>query len=214
MEGAISYNMGMAGELEPRRGAGRPSMFNEDRAEKLLQAVRGGNHLKVAAAFAGISYSTLRRWILKADDPGAPPEYVEFKAAVEKAQADAEVAALAKIQKASTEGNWHAAAWYLERSYPERWGKRETNRVELVGGDGGPVRMVAGIEISTESMEALASRLAARKDERDSEIVDAEIIDDYAAELDEAPAGTISDSEIEVITEAWGEENDDDGSGA
>jgi hypothetical protein len=163
---------------------GHPSKFNEDRAEKLLQAVRGGNYLETAARYAGLSYSTLRRWILKADDPDAPPEYVEFKEALEKARADAEVASLAKIQKAAGEGAWQASAWYLERSWPERWGRRDTNRVELVGEGGGPVKVVAGIELDDASMVALAQRLATRNQQDQKEIEDAEIIDEYRAELE------------------------------
>lgn len=146
--------------------------------------MRGGNYLQTAAAYAGISYQTLRRWVLKADDPNAPPEYVEFKEALEKARADAEVASLAKIQKAASEGAWQAAAWYLERSRPEQWGRRDTNRVELVGDNGGPVRVVAGIELEDSAMTALAQRLAQRQQEDQQEIEEAEIIEEYRGELE------------------------------
>lgn len=166
---------------------GQPTKFNEERAEKLLQAVRGGNYLATASAYAGISYQTLRRWVLKADDPNAPPEYVEFKEALEKARADGEVAALAKIQRAASDGAWQAAAWYLERSRPEQWGRRETNRVELVGESGGPVKVVAGIELDDASMTALAQRLSQRLDTDNRDIEEAEIIEEYRGELE---AGT------------------------
>jgi len=172
---------------------GAPSKFNEDRADKLLQAVRGGNYLETAARYAGISYPTLRRWILKADDPSAPPEYVEFKEALEKARADAEVASLAKIQKAAGEGAWQAAAWYLERSWPERWGRRDTNRVELVGEGGGPVKVVAGIELDNASMTALAQRLASRHAEDEREIEEAQIIEEYRTELESGEPTAVPD---------------------
>lgn len=174
----------MAVEGAPERG--RPSKFNEERAEKLIQAVRGGNYLSTACKFSGISYNTLRRWTLKADEPGAPPEYAEFRDALEKAQADAEVAALAKISKAASEGAWQAAAWYLERSTPERWGKRDKTQVEITGEGGGPVKVVAGIELDHEHMAALAQRLANRAIEAEAEdIVDAELVS--ASEIDDTP---------------------------
>lgn len=163
---------------------GAPSKFNEKRAEKLLQAVRGGNYLQTAASYAGISYQTLRRWLLKADEPGAPPEYVAFKESLEKARADAEVAALAKIQKAASEGAWQASAWYLERSWPERWGRRDTNRVELVGDGGGPVKVVSGIELDDASMNALAQRLASRAALEERQIEEAQIVEEYRGELE------------------------------
>jgi len=178
--------------------AGGPSKFNEERAERLLQAVRGGNFLQTAAAYAGISFVTLRRWILKADDPDAPPEYVAFKEALEKARADAEVASLAKIQKAASEGAWQASAWFLERSWPERWGKRETNRVELVGGDGGPVKVVAGIELDDASMTALAQRLASRHAQDEKDIEDAQIIEDYRGELEASDPLAVPDDISEL----------------
>jgi len=184
---------------------GHPSKFNEDRAEKLLQAVRGGNYLETAARYAGLSYSTLRRWILKADDPDAPPEYGEFRDALEKARADAEVASLAKIQKAASEGAWQASAWYLERSWPERWGRRDTNRVELVGDGGGPVKVVAGIELDNASMTALAQRLASRHEHDQREIEETEIIEDYRGELEAGEPLAIPDDLSSLDDEdPWG----------
>ena len=169
-------------ELAPQGQRGRPSVSTKERADRLLQAVRGGNYLETAARYAGISYATLRRWILKADDPSAPEEYREFKEALEKARADAEVAALAKIQKAASDGAWPAAAWYLERSWPDRWGKRETNRIELVGEGGGPVQIVAGM-INASGMNALAQRLRARKAEEDQDASDAETLSEIESNL-------------------------------
>jgi hypothetical protein len=196
----------MAGELVPQPGRGRPSQFNQERATRLIQAVRGGNYLRTAAAFAGISYSTLRRWLLKADDPEAPPEYVVFKEELEKARADAEVAALAKVQKAASEGDWRAAQWFLERSFPDHWGKTDTARIELVGQDGAPVRMVAGVELNAEGMTALAQRVAARLRETEQEAEEAEILDVYAEELDAGAPEVITDTAIEMALEAWEDE--------
>lgn len=194
----------MAEELTPQQpGRGRPSQFNQERATRLIQAVRGGNYLVTASGFAGISYSTLRRWIQKAEDPNAPPEYAIFREELEKARADAEVAALAKIQKAASEGDWRPAAWFLERSFPDRWGRRETSRVELVGEGGGPIKMVAGIELNGEGMTALAQRLASRVLEEHAEAVEAEIIEGYAAELETAEPQAITDAEIEMAIEEW-----------
>lgn len=189
---------------------GRPTKFNEERAERLLQAVRGGNYLETAARYAGISYMTLRRWVLKADDPDAPPEYVEFRDALEKARADAEVASLAKIQKASSEGAWQAAAWYLERSWPDRWGRRDTNRVELVGEGGGPVKVVAGIELDDASMTALAQRLATRHATDAQETKEAEIIDEYRSELESGEPLAVPNDISELEDPRYGQAIPDD----
>jgi hypothetical protein len=48
----------------------------------------------------------------------------DFVTALEKAEATAESAFMAKILR-HTEKQWTAAAWMLERRWPDRWAKRE-----------------------------------------------------------------------------------------
>ena len=48
----------------------------------------------------------------------------EFRTALEKAEATAEAGFMAKILR-HTEKQWTAAAWMLERRWPDRWAKRE-----------------------------------------------------------------------------------------
>jgi transposase len=69
---------------------------------------------------------------LKKGREGKNGKYVEFFNAIKEAEAVAENSYLEKIQKAA-EGDpekdikpvWQAAAWYLERKHPDRWGRRE-----------------------------------------------------------------------------------------
>jgi len=97
--------------------------------------VRAGNYLEVAAAFAGIHRSTLFDWMrrgarererrLKGEPPNVEEDaFVEFSDAIQKALAEAEVRDVAIIGKAAQE-HWQAAAWRLERKFPERWGRRD-----------------------------------------------------------------------------------------
>jgi hypothetical protein len=91
-----------------------------DVAETVIGALRAGNYLETAAAFAGISVSTLRNW-LRAGRRGSSPELADFYRMVQQARAAAEVEALERIRR---DPAWQAAAWRLERAYPERWGRR------------------------------------------------------------------------------------------
>jgi transposase len=106
-------------------GVGRPSSLTDEVERKLCDALRAGNHLEVAARYAGVSRSTLHRWLALADQQPADPRLEQFREAVEKAQADAEVHAVGVVRRSIAQGEWRAALAYLERRYPQRWRRRE-----------------------------------------------------------------------------------------
>ncbi len=111
---------------------GRPSKLTPEVQARILQAIEAGNYLEVAAQYAGIDSSTLHRWMRKAENPEGDERYRQFRTAVESARAAAEVRNLQVIQNAATDGTWQAAAWYLERTAWQRWGRRT-----MVTGDAG-----------------------------------------------------------------------------
>lgn len=129
---------------------GRRTKLTDELQERLLQAIRAGNFQDTAARFAGLAPSTFYNWMKAgrlAQEKEAtgeeltPEEYrlVEFLEAIEKARAEAEVRNLHLIQQAASGGTWQAAAWYLERSHPGKWARRE--KVEHSGPDGGPITL-------------------------------------------------------------------------
>lgn len=116
----------------------RPTKLTEDVQDRILAALRAGNYMETAARYAGIDESTLHRWIARGNDTDDEP-YHQFCKAVEKARAEAEVRNVHLIQGAAQGGTWQAAAWFLERSFPGRWGRRD--KVEHSGPDGGPITL-------------------------------------------------------------------------
>jgi transposase len=117
------------------RGRGQPTKLTPERQQKFIDALSAGNYLEVAAHYAGISHTTFYRWMEQGKEQSSG-QYHEFCAAVKKAQIDSEVARVARITQAASQGTWTADAWYLERRYPERWGKQVH---EITGRDGGPM---------------------------------------------------------------------------
>lgn len=111
---------------------GRPSKLTPETQDRIVQAITAGNYLEVAAQYAGVGKTTLYRWLSLADDPDADEMYRNFRDAVESARSAAEVRNVALIQKAANDGTWQAAAWYLERTSWQRWGRRT-----MVTGDAG-----------------------------------------------------------------------------
>lgn len=81
--------------------------------EQVLNILSAGATMKDAAAYVGVTDDTLRNW-MKADS--------EFSASVGKARVQGKIACVGTIRQAA-KSNWQAAAWFLERSDPENWGR-------------------------------------------------------------------------------------------
>ncbi len=112
--------------------------FTEDVIVRLEQALSLGASYEMACRYAGITYQTYRNWILKGEAArtGAYREFVDRMAA---AEGRAVIGWLAKIEKAASDGAWQAAAWKLERRYPDVYGRQ---RIEVTGADGEPLTIV------------------------------------------------------------------------
>ena len=120
----------------------RPTKFDAKVAEQILQAVRVGCYIETAAAYAGISKQTLYNWLKIGARRRTGPLH-DFHVAFERALAQAEMRDLVLISKAAEE-QWQAAAWRLERKFPDRWGRRERHDVNLGAEDGAVIRVTIG----------------------------------------------------------------------
>lgn len=133
--------------------------FTPELGDKVCDAVRAGNYMETAAAFAGVHKDTFYEWQKVGRAAQAKTgrltaleqQLADWVAQLEQALAQAEVRDLAIIGKAA-ETQWQAAAWRLERKSPDRFGRRQ--RVEMTGADGGPLEV--------ENVAGAADRLRAR----------------------------------------------------
>jgi hypothetical protein len=85
--------------------------------------VRAGLPLALAAPAAGVAERTVYRWL--AHGRQSDRHHVLHRwllAALEQARAEAEVDLVVAMRRAARRGSWKAAAWLLEREYPQRWG--------------------------------------------------------------------------------------------
>lgn len=99
----------------------RPSKRTPEREASITAALARGNTRRAAAAAAGVTERTFERWMAR---------FVGFVAAVEKAEADAELMHVANVAKAAEDGTWTASAWWLERRRADEWGRRD--RLEVI----------------------------------------------------------------------------------
>ena len=93
--------------------AGRKTKYTPAMVEKIVQALKLGATRRLACAYAGISEETFSQYMHK----------VEFSEAVKEAEGFGSIQWLAKIEKAANDGSWQAAAWKLERLYPNEYGR-------------------------------------------------------------------------------------------
>lgn len=120
--------------------------ITEEQLEQILNAVRGGSDIDTACHFAGASnvalYRALERGKIESElqtqgmSNGEQEEpFLALWDALKKARADAIVRNVAHIQKAAQQGNWKAAAWYLEKAAPEIYGKQPADRKPIANQD-------------------------------------------------------------------------------
>lgn len=137
--------------------AGRPSKLTPEVSGHLLQAIKTGHYYESACAYAGIDYTTFRNW-MRQGEKQEKGEYFNFFNAVRRAEAEAEIK-MVELWREQMPRDWKAARDFLERRFPERWGKRE--RVELTGNEGGPVEI-------EEVRKMLIEKLCALNEEENS----------------------------------------------
>jgi type IV secretory pathway TrbF-like protein len=102
---------------------GRPTKLTQPIHDLIVKYIKSANYVETAAAAAGINKSTLYDW-LKRGSAEKSGIYADFSNAVEKALAESEIADLKRIEQQSRE-SWQAAAWRLERRFPDRWGRKD-----------------------------------------------------------------------------------------
>lgn len=113
----------MTAPVARTRTRGRPCGLTAERQTALIAAIERGLPLREAALLAGVSYDSLNRWRKQGESEDAPHEFREFFLALERAQAAAMDTMLSHISSAARQGNWKAAAWSLERRFPDVWGR-------------------------------------------------------------------------------------------
>ena len=132
--------------------SGRKTKLNKELTDEIVKRIRAGNYIKVACTAVGISQTAYFDWIKKGEDGISP--YAEFLGAIKKAEAEAEAHVnYVAIIASQAPTQWQAAAWWLERKFPDKWAKRE--KIEI------SQEQVSSKEVET--IEARFSHLSAKE---------------------------------------------------
>ena len=115
--------------------AGRKTKLTPEVQEIIVDGINAGLTLVLTCARAGVTYVTFYRWLEKGEAANSGV-FCEFFNAVSRAKADSALRLVSQITlQAPTD--WRAAAFLLERRFPDDYGKRS----EVTGKDGGPVKV-------------------------------------------------------------------------
>lgn len=157
---------------QPKKTAGRKTLLLDTVIEQtLLDYIRIGTPIRVAVASAGIAEKSFYSWMARglaererlnlvkgAKENPTEVIFLQFLQQVERAKAEAIAKKVAVIAKSGNDGDWRAAAWWLERQLPEEFGK--TDRFEIGGTNGEAIK----IQVEMGDLEdKIAKVLAIRK---------------------------------------------------
>ena len=113
----------------------RPTKLTPDVQEAIVDGINAGLTFRLSCARAGVNPATFYRW-LGTGETANVGRYREFCDAVERAKADSALRLVSQITLQAP-ADWRAAAFMLERRFPDDYGRR----TEVTGKDGGPVKV-------------------------------------------------------------------------
>ena len=157
---------------KPKSNAGRKTaLLDVTKEQTLLDYIRIGTPVRKAVTASGIAEKTFYNWMsrglaererlsisLTAKSNPTEVVFLQFLQRVEQARAEAITKKVAVIAKSGNDGDWRAAAWWLERQVPEEFGK--TEKFEIGGNNGDPIK----IQVEMGDLEdKIAKVLAIRK---------------------------------------------------
>ena len=108
-----------------RAGLGAPSKRTPAREAVILDAIRRGMSRTKAAALAGVGHDQVRRW---AD---AEPTFAAKLAMAEAQCQDRLLKIIDDVADQRLPTTWQAAAWKLERRWPDEYGQKSRLDVNL-----------------------------------------------------------------------------------
>lgn len=164
--------------MTAKRGPKRMTLDNP-KVQRLIMALKLGDFVEEACAYAPITQDTYYRWIREGkaiqdkviageDLTVEEKQIAEISEALKEAEMAGQHAALAVIREAAKNGTWQAAAWFLERR-----NKKWSNRTEITGADGSPI-----VTVTVDDVDAKLRNL----------------IDAATAESEKADRGVASDT--------------------
>lgn len=110
---------------------GRPTKLTPEIQVELVKYIKAGNYYSDACEYVGIDYRTFRNWMKKGEE-AKTGQFFQFFHAIKKAEAESKIRMVAQWQSAM-KTDWKAIATFMERRYPEEWGRKDKHEVKHEG---------------------------------------------------------------------------------
>lgn len=149
-----------------RKRKGAPITLTPDIQKAVCSALRAGNYIETACLYAKIGKTTFYDWLSRGEEEQEKPKkrgqevdpeiqsLIEFSNAVREAIAHGEMVLVNSVEKHANgrpakrdevtgdivpaiENDWKAAAWMLERKFPDRWASKTQQNVKVFPGKRG-----------------------------------------------------------------------------
>jgi hypothetical protein len=139
--------------------AGRKTKLTEKLIKNAGDLIKLGNYTTTVCQYLGIDQTTWYRWIREGKTARSGLKK-QFYQTIKESEAHAEIRNVGILQKAVND-DWHAASWYLERKFPERWGRRD--RIDANLNHQGEIRHKVDLSLLSDkeldSLETIARKL-------------------------------------------------------
>ena len=89
--------------------------------------------------------------------------YHDFYIYIQKQNAEAALKFLWRINEAAERGDWHIAAWILERRFPEDYGRREYRKINSVSKNKNETVAVVATDVDDIHLKILESVSVAKE---------------------------------------------------
>lgn len=141
---------------------GARSILTDELIERIGSFIEKGNFYSTTIKAVGIAEMTFYTWkrrgleLIEEGKKGSSTfekQCIKLVHALNEAEAKAEAKHVENINKHSLD-DWKASAWYLERKHNERWGRKETTKLE-----GGLTNTNANIDLSQLSDDEIEALL-------------------------------------------------------
>lgn len=127
----------------------RKSKLTKELIKNASDLIKLGNYTNVVCQYLGINESTWYKWLKEGEKANSGLKREFFKS-IKSAESQAEIRNVGRIQNAAQD-TWQAAAWYLERKFPERWGRLTNAQIKKIEAE------IETLKAKTEELKARAN---------------------------------------------------------